>query len=90
MALAVITVLPGIAEAKKISFLRDAEIENTIRAYSTPLFLAAGLEPSAINIYIVNDNTLNAFVAGGQKLFLNSGLLMQSKSPGQIDRKSVV
>ncbi|MBT5014002.1 MAG: M48 family metalloprotease, partial [Rhodospirillaceae bacterium] len=84
MALAVITVLPGIAEAKKISFLRDAEIENTIRAYSTPLFLAAGLEPSAINIYIVNDNTLNAFVAGGQKLFLNSGLLMQSKSPGQI------
>ncbi|MHA1597111.1 MAG: M48 family metalloprotease [Alphaproteobacteria bacterium] len=83
-ALTLFTALPTPAEAQKISFLRDAEIENTIRAYATPLFLAAGLEPSAINIYIVNDNTLNAFVAGGQKLFLNSGLLMKSESPGQI------
>jgi len=83
-ALALLITLPTTAEARKISFLRDAEIENTIRAYATPLFLAAGLEPSAINIYIVNDNTLNAFVAGGQKLFLNSGLLMKSKSPGEI------
>lgn len=82
--LALLTILPTTAHAQKISFLRDAEIENTIRAYATPLFLTAGLEPSAINIYIVNDNTLNAFVAGGQKLFLNSGLLMKSKSPGEI------
>lgn len=83
-ALALFTIMPTSADARKISFLRDAEIENTIRAYATPLFLSAGLDPSAINIFIVNDNTLNAFVAGGQKLFLNSGLLMKSQSPGEI------
>lgn len=68
----------------KISLVRDAEIENTIRAYATPLFQVAGLEPSSINIYLVNDKTLNAFVAGGQKLFLNTGLLMRSENAGQI------
>ncbi|NQU58914.1 MAG: M48 family metallopeptidase, partial [Rhodospirillales bacterium] len=47
-------------------------------------FQAAGLEPSAINIYLVNDKTLNAFVAGGQKLFLNTGLLIRSQNAGQV------
>jgi len=64
--------------------IRDAEIENTIRAYATPVFLAAGLEPSSINIYLVKDPSLNAFVAGGQNLFINTGLLTKSANPGQI------
>jgi predicted Zn-dependent protease len=72
------------AEAKKLSFIRDAEIEHILRTYSTPIFQAAGLEPSAVSIYLVNDKSLNAFVAGGQKLFINTGLLMKTKSPGQI------
>ncbi|HER27255.1 MAG TPA: tetratricopeptide repeat protein [Rhodospirillales bacterium] len=72
------------AGARELSFIRDAEIENTIRAYATPVFVAAGLEPSAINIYLVNDNTLNAFVAGGQKLFLNTGLLTRTENAGQV------
>jgi predicted Zn-dependent protease len=76
--------VPAKAEARKLSFIRDAEIENTIRHYATPLFLAAGLEPSAINIYLINDKTLNAFVAGGQKLFLNTGLLIRSQNAGQV------
>ncbi len=72
------------ARAKPISFIRDAEIENTISEYSAPLFKAAGLEPSGIKIYLVNDNTLNAFVMGGQKIFINTGLLMRSNRPGQV------
>ena len=72
------------AEAKKISFIRDAEIEHILRTYSTPIFRAAELEPSDINIYLVKDKALNAFVAGGQKLFLNTGLLIKSESAGQV------
>jgi len=72
------------AEAKKLSFIRDAEIEHILRSYSTPIFQAAGLEPSNVDLYIVNDKSLNAFVAGGQKLFINTGLLMKTKTPGQI------
>jgi predicted Zn-dependent protease len=70
--------------AQKLSFIRDTEIENTIRAYATPVFLAAGLDPSAVRIYLVNDKSLNAFVAGGQNLFINTGLLMRSENAEQV------
>ena len=82
--LIVLVVPPRSATAKGLSLIRDAEIENTIRTYAMPVFLAAGLEPSAINIYLVNDNTLNAFVAGGQKLFINTGLLTKSENARQV------
>lgn len=70
--------------AKGFSFIRDAEIENTIRIYSAPLFKAAGLEPEAVHIHLVKDPSLNAFVAGGQRLFLHTGLLMRTENPGQL------
>ncbi|MDG2284052.1 MAG: M48 family metalloprotease [Alphaproteobacteria bacterium] len=64
--------------------IRDTEIEATIRAFGTPLFTAAGLSPDAVRIYIIKDETLNDFVAGGQNLFLNSGLLIKTESPAQL------
>jgi len=72
------------AHAKKISMIRDAEIENTIRLFATPVFKAANLAPSAVKIHLIQDNALNAFVAGGQRLFINSGLITQSTSADQI------
>lgn len=72
------------AHAKKISLIRDAEIENTIRLFATPVFKAANLDPSSVKIHLIQDNALNAFVAGGQRLFINTGLITQSTSPGQI------
>lgn len=70
--------------AQPISFIRDTELENTIRGYATPIFLAAGLDPGAVRIYLVNDRQINAFVAGGQNLFINTGLLMRSEDAGQV------
>ena len=67
-----------------ISLIRDAEIENTIRTYATPVFRVAGLDPSHVRIYLVNDRSLNAFVAGGQRLFINTGLLLRSDNANQI------
>lgn len=69
------------AHAQKRSLIRDAEIEATIRDLATPLFQAAGVNPEAVSIYIINDDRLNAFVAGGQNLFLNTGLMMAMRSP---------
>ncbi len=74
----------GSAEAARISLIRDAEIENTIATYATPLFKAAGLDADAVRVHIVNDPSLNAFVAGGMNLFLNTGLLLAAEEPGQI------
>ncbi len=69
------------AHAQKRSLIRDAEIEATIRDLATPLFQAAGVNPEAVSIYLINDDQLNAFVAGGQNLFLNTGLIMAMRSP---------
>lgn len=75
---------PASSWAAGIPLIRDTETENTIRTWSTPIFRAAGLDPSAVDIYIVNDKGINAFVAGGQKLFINTGLLMRSDNANQV------
>jgi predicted Zn-dependent protease len=76
--------LVGEARAQDVGLLRDAEIEDIIRTYATPIWHAAGLDPDAVHIYIVADPTLNSFVAGGQNLFMNSGTIMRSESPNQL------
>lgn len=72
------------AAAQRISLIRDAETENTIREYATPIFQAAGLSADDVSIYLVRDSQINAFVAGGQKVFMNTGLLLRSESASQI------
>jgi predicted Zn-dependent protease len=74
--------LPFTASAQGL--IRDAEIEAILRDYSDPLFEAAGLKPSDVDIYIIQDDSLNAFVAAGQNVFLHTGLIMQSDTPEQL------
>ena len=69
---------------QRLNLIRDAEIENTIRTFVTPIWKAAGLDPSAVEIMIVQDNSLNAFVAGGQRIFINTGLIMRTETPNQL------
>ncbi len=66
------------------NFIRDAEIENLLRDYLNPIFKAAGLKPRAIQMVLINDGTINAFVAGGQRIFIHTGLLMATKNPNQV------
>lgn len=72
------------AHAQGISLIRDAEIERYIKAYSVPIWEAAELDPNAVRIHIVNDNSINAFVAGGQRIFMFTGLLMAAEDPLQV------
>lgn len=67
-----------------VNLIRDAEIEATLRHITNPILKAASIAPDAVNIYIVQDKRLNAFVAGGQNLFLNTGLLQRTEHPGQL------
>ena len=71
------------ASAKGLAIVRDYEIGNTIRAYSAP-FEVAGLDLNSIRIRLVKDNSLNAFVAGGQNIFINTGLPVPPDNAGQI------
>lgn len=67
-----------------MSYIRDAEIESTLRTFYDPIFKAAGLDTNAVHVYIVNDPELNSFVAGGQNVFINTGTIMRSETPNQL------
>jgi len=71
-------------QGQRLNLIRDAEIENDIRTMVTPIWKAAGLDPNAVEIMIVQDNSLNAFVAGGQRIFINTGLIMRTETPNQL------
>jgi predicted Zn-dependent protease len=72
------------APASALSLIRDAETEELLRSYATPIFAAAGLNPRSVNIYLVNDNQVNAFVAGGQNVFFTTELLLEFDTPGEV------
>jgi predicted Zn-dependent protease len=67
-----------------IPLIRDAEIEGLLRLYSKPIFKSAGLNPSAVHVYIINNNKINAFVSDGQRLFIHTGLLTRTKTPNEV------
>jgi predicted Zn-dependent protease len=75
---------PVEADAQGLEFIRDAEIENTLRQYANPLFAQAGVDPNAVEIHLVKDQSLNAFVAEGLNLFINTGTIIQADDPGQL------
>jgi predicted Zn-dependent protease len=80
--LAAMLLLPMTASAQ--SSIRDAEIEGILREYFDPLLTAAGLQPRDVDIILINDPSLNAFVAGGQKIHIHTGLILATDSPEQL------
>ena len=72
------------AQSGHLSLIRDAEVEDTIRLYATPLFEAARLDPDSIKIHIVDEDVINAFVAGGRHMFLFTGMLFESEDPNTV------
>ena len=67
--------------ASGLRLIRDSETEDLLYKITRPLIKAAGLNEEDIAIYIVNDQSLNAFVAGGQNIFINTGLITKYEDP---------
>ena len=66
------------------NIIRDAEIENFLEEISHPIFNAANLNLNSVDIYIFNDKSINAFVACGQKVFVNTGLIQAFETPSML------
>jgi predicted Zn-dependent protease len=64
--------------------LRDAETEALLRDMSRPLIEAAGLQPENVRIVILHDRDINAFVAGGQIVYLHSGLFTDARNANEV------
>jgi predicted Zn-dependent protease len=69
------------ANAWALSIIRDDEAETVIRKIGDPIFKAAGLSPKSVSLYIINQEEPNAFVMGGQNIFISTGLLNFSDDP---------
>ena len=66
------------------SVLRDAETEALLRDLSKPLVLAAGLDPRNVDVVLVGDPSINAFVAGGQVVYINQGLIDAADNAAEV------
>ncbi|MDA5193537.1 M48 family metalloprotease [Govanella unica] len=87
IALAFSLILPGTAPAFAAdtpTILRDSELERIIRDISVPIFAAAGLNTDSVHTYVIRDKSINAFVAGGQNVFINTGLIMAASNVGEV------
>lgn len=72
------------AQSGRARLIRDAEIEATLRAYADPIFAAAGLDTSVVQVHIIQDKRINAFVSGGMQIFVHTGLLTEAETPNEL------
>ncbi|NJR78818.1 M48 family metalloprotease [Sphingomonas corticis] len=77
-------ILLAVQPAHAQSILRDAETEKLLNDMSAPLITAAGLRPRDVRIVLVNDDSINAFVAGGQMVFVHTGTLQAATSANEV------
>ena len=75
----------GLAQpAAAQSVLRDAETEALLRDMSRPLVSAAGLSPGNVRMVLLHNQEINAFVAGGQIVYLHSGLITSAENANEV------
>jgi len=68
---------------RNLPLVRDAEIEGLIQDYTRPIFKAAGLRRGGVEVFLLNQNSFNAFVTG-TRMFINTGAIMQADTPNEI------
>jgi predicted Zn-dependent protease len=85
MMLSMAAVRPAFAQDDSgPSVLRDTETERLFKDMSRPLIVAAGLDPNSVNVVLLNDPEINAFVATGQTVYVQSGLLQATDNLNQL------
>ena len=62
------------------SLINDTETERMIGKLVAPLARAANIPDGRTKIHIVNDDDFNAFVMGGEDIYVYTGLLKQIKT----------
>ena len=80
LALFMLMARPAVAQ----SVLRDAETEQLLQDMAAPLVAVSELESDTIEIVLVNDPSINAFVAGGQRIYIHSGLIDAADTANEV------
>jgi predicted Zn-dependent protease len=66
------------------SILRDTETEQLFKDITRPMITAAGLDPNSVSVALLNDPEINAFVATGQTVYIQTGLLLAAENVNQL------
>ncbi|WP_197277251.1 M48 family metalloprotease [Sphingomonas profundi] len=66
------------------SVLRDAETEALLADLARPIIAAAGPEVAGTKVVLLQDKEINAFVAGGQVIYVHSGLITAADNANQV------
>ena len=80
----IVGILTASRPASAQAVIRDTEIETYMQEWFKPIFDAAGMNPDQVKIIIVQDDQINAFVAGGANIFFYTGLLQKTENPGEV------
>jgi predicted Zn-dependent protease len=83
MLLALSVIRPAAAE-DGVQILRDSETELLFRDMARPIVIAAGLDPKSVEVVLINDREINAFVTAGQAVYLHSGLIEAADNVNQV------
>ena len=67
--------------AHAVSLINDTEIERVVTELVRPIATAAEIPDNRLRVHIVRDDDFNAFVMGGDDVYIYTGLLTQIKSP---------
>ena len=66
------------------SILRDAETEALLQEMTRPLVEASGLQADGFEVILINNPSINAFVAGGQRIYIHSGLFVSADNANEV------
>lgn len=79
----ILTILQA-APAQAVTLLRDPDIEYSLRKLAEPILVAAGLSAASVQVLVIKDDRLNAFVVDARHIFIHSGLLLKMDSAEQL------
>ena len=66
------------------TLLRDPDIERALRELARPMITAAGLSPTNIQILVIKDDKLNAFIVDNRHVLIHSGLILKMKTAEEL------
>lgn len=79
--IALLIIITGALPVRAASLISDTETERMLTKLVSPIAAAADIPASRLRIHIINSDDFNAFVRGGEDIYIYTGLLMQIKSP---------
>ncbi|RKT34365.1 putative Zn-dependent protease [Roseovarius halotolerans] len=70
--------------ARALTLLRDPDIEYALKQLAAPVLKAAGLSPTGVDILLIDDRNLNAFVVDRDSIFIHSGLMLKMNNAAML------